>query len=774
MRVPYKWLLEFIPIVDKPEEIAELLTSRGIETEYIFDIGERVEGVVVGEIIKVMNHPNADNLKLCLVSDGRNINTVVCGAPNVKKGIKVAYAKPGAKIHGGIEIGKKNIRGQVSTGMLLSERELGWGSSHDGIYVFPQNTSLGVDVNDLKKGGDEILEIEITANRPDLLSIYGVAREIALLKGMNISEWKVEDYQKFDGERKINVILEEGSCIFYSGRIIECVNVSQSPSWMVEKLRLYGINSVNNVVDITNYILCAYGQPLHAFDLDRIEGDIFVRSAKEGEEVVLLDGKKYRMKGGEIVIADSKKILALAGVMGAENSKVTEDTKNIFLESAYFYPEKVRYASKVHSIMTDSSYRFERGVDPEGVLKGLEEASCMISRICSGKVNSERIERGSLERKEKIIEVTEEIVENIIGVKIEREVIRNILSKIGRIEEKNEKILFSPPGYRKDLNIKESVAGEIGRIYGFDKIPSKIPPLTWIPKGKDEREVLYEKIKSKLTGFGFFEVINSPLISSEQVERFYREKILKIENPLTKPQDALSPTLIFGMLKNVKFNISRGEKNIFLFEIGKVFLPEERRAIGIIGTGDIRVSWRKRENFDFFYLKGIVNAILDGFGVKFEEDEGDYSIFSKSQIKFLVDGKVVGFLGEISQDLKKIYDITHDIFYSEIYPDEIPIKRKEVKIKKYFPPVLRDISVIAKRNLTYNRIYNIIRNAGGDILKEVQLIDVYKGPQIKEDEISYTFHLKFQKEDETLRDDMCDNKVKEILEELSKNGIKLR
>ncbi|RLD16080.1 MAG: phenylalanine--tRNA ligase subunit beta, partial [Caldiserica bacterium] len=580
MRVPYKWLLEFISIDDEPERVAELLTSKGIETEYVFDIGEKLEGVVVGEIIKVMNHPNASNLKLCLVSDGKNINTVVCGAPNVKKGIKVAYAKPGAKIHGGIEIGKKNIRGQVSTGMLLSERELGWGSSHDGIYVFSENTPLGIDVNELKKEGDKILEIEITANRPDLLSIYGVAREVSLLKGVNIREWQVEEYQRFEGEKTINVILEENSCIFYSGRIIENVKVLPSPSWMIEKLLLCGINSINNVVDITNYVLCSYGQPLHAFDLDKIEGDIFVRSAKEGEEVVLLDGKNYRMKGGEIVIADSKKILALAGVMGAENSKVTEETKNIFLESAYFYPEKVRYASKIHSIMTDSSYRFERGVDPEGVLKGLEEASCMISRICSGKVNKNRIERGSLKKEERFVEITEDIVENIIGVKIEKNEIKDVLSKIGRIEERGEKIIFFPPSFRKDLNIKESVAGEIGRVYGFDKIPSKIPPITWVPKRKNEREILYRRIRNKLTGFGFFEVLNYPLVSSDIAGRFYQEKLLRIENPLVKPQDSLAPTLLFGMLKSLKFNISRGEKNIFLFEFGKVFTPEERMAIG--------------------------------------------------------------------------------------------------------------------------------------------------------------------------------------------------
>jgi len=781
MKIPYKWLLEFISWEKSAQELCDFLTLSGIEANYIFDIGEKVEGVVTAEIIKVMNHPNANNLKVCLVSDGKQLNSVVCGAPNVKKGIKVAYAKSGSRIAGGRVISKLKIRGQVSNGMLLSEKELGWGGSHEGIYIFPENVLLGKDVNELKGSGEEILDIEITADRPDLLSIYGLAREISLLTGANLRHWEVERFEEFEVDKSIDVEIKSKYCEFYSGRIVEGVCVKESSEWMTEKLSLCGIKSINNIVDITNYLLIQYGQPLHAFDLDKIKGEIIVREAEAGEEVVLLDGNNYVMKGGELVIADTEKILALAGVMGGEFSKVTEETKDIFIESAYFSPSKVMESSRKHNLTTESSYRFSRGVDPEGVIKVLEEATLMASKFCGGKIKRGRIESGKLKFIFPGIEIRKNSIRKILGRDFEEEKIKDILKRLSKnFQVTEDKFIFVSPSWRKGLVSEVDVVSEIGRLIGYDKIPSKIPVLRWVPSLYSLREKNYKEIKKKLTGLGFFEVVNNPLIDLKFSEEFFKDNFVKIENPLTRNQSVLAPTLLYGFLNNIKFNFFRNEFNIFLFELSKVFDRRngEQRALGIIGVGERVKSYERNVNkFDFFELKGIVNSIFRDLKFsEYYEEKSSYSIFSPVQLKYInKKDETIAIIGEVGGNVKKYFDLKLNAFYAEIYLDRIPINEiKEVIIKKYFPPVIRDLSVVASDKLTYKDIYSKISQSGGEVLREIKLVDIYKGKPLKENQKSYTFRLVFQKDDTTLTDSFVDDRINKILEEIAKIGIYLR
>src|SRR6266542_5735302 len=622
MKFSVNWLREFVDLPENPEEIADLLTRAGVETENIETRGGKIEQVIVSQIVASSRHPNADRLSVCEVDDGSGTKKqIVCGATNYKVGDKVPLALPGAKLPNGLEIKKNTLRGVESEGMLCSAKELGFGEDAAGLLILSPDAKVGASIVDLFPS-DTILDVEITPNRGDLLSHYGLAREISALVGQPL---RLPVEKLADGapalQKKGLKIAALHECPFYSARKIDNGKVGPSPAWLRAKIESVGIRSINNIVDISNFVMFELGQPTHAFDADKLKGGINVRLARDGEKFLALDGKTYSLAPENLVIADDERAVGIGGVMGGEETGVTESTRNVLLESAYFLPASIRRTARNLNLPSDASYRFERGVDPEMILRASQRATELIQEIAGGTPAKEINIAGKLPANPADVSLRYEKCDRVVGIAIKPKTVDEILTRFGLKKISAAEITkWKIPSSRVDLQRDVDLIEEVVRAYGAERIPgtdrSRFTPSSAADRAYD----LELQMRQRLVAAGLNEVRTSKLLSKERFA--FGENAIELRNPLSKDHVALRPSLLPGLLGVLDHNIRAGAERVAIFETGRVFEPPggaEKKRIAILLWGNVgsEVHWRnEKRRVDFFDLKGAIELARTGLSFR--------------------------------------------------------------------------------------------------------------------------------------------------------------
>ena len=789
MKISNNWLKDYIKTDLKSEKIGEFLTDIGLEVEGIdqFEsIRGSLEGIVVGKVLTCEKHPNADKLKVTTVDVGNGkILNIVCGASNVSAGQVVPVAVIGTKIYDKegnfFEIKEAKLRGEISQGMICAEDELGLSDNHDGIMVLDaEKFMVGTpfaDYFDIAK--DEIFEIGLTPNRTDAMSHYGVARDLnAFLVSNNMhSEFEKvsSEVLEAEGTHSFSVDIENEELIpRYLGAVIENVVVEESPVWLQNRLKSIGMSPINNVVDITNYILHGYGQPLHAFDADKISGQkIKVGVVDAGTRLTTLDGVERTLNGSEIVVKDGQnKPLAIAGVLGGATSGVNSETINIFLEGAYFNPIAVRKSAKYHGLNTDASFRFERGIDPNNVKTAITHAIKMITDIAGGRLVGDIIEHYPNKIEDHYVILRFSKIDQILGMKIHRDKIKEILKSldIKVLNEITNGVEISVPAYRADVTREIDVIEEILRIYGYNKVdaPNKIA-FTPIKLYLDNQEALENSWARTLQSNGFYEVMNNSLTAEKNVT----PEAVKLLNPLSGDLAFMRTSLLQGLLENTIYNINRKNPDIKFFELGKIYQKREsyteRKQLAILVSGrEVRENWLEpKSETNFYYLKGYVQLLLDRLGFTFVEKSLVDNRFADA-IELLVGEKVVARIGKVSSQLLKSFDIEQDCYYAEIEIEVVESLRnkdnfKFVDIPK-FNKIRRDLALLVDKNVTYSELYEAVMKEKSPILKSVNLFDVYEGKNLPEGKKSYALSFELLNEEKTLED----KEITEVMDKIIK------
>lgn len=788
MRVPISWLSEFIELKKSPEEIAEILTLSGHEVEEIFDPYEKLGDLITVKILEVHSPEDLKEVVLCKVTDGKETFTVLTAAKDqVKPGLILALAKPGSYTFSHQKVEVKEIKKYRSEGMFLSPFEAGISEIKDTLLVFPYDTLLGKSIYEILDLKEPVLQIAITPNRGDLLSIYGVARELNLICGWELKPFSFEESllegDAFPGEIKI---LEEEGCFRYIGRLFRGIKVSESPFFILKRLFLCGLRPINNIVDITNYVLLELGQPLHAFDWEKISNKkILIRRAKPGEKLLMLDGVERTFTEEDLVIADSEKALVLAGIMGGEDSGVTENTKEIFLESAWFNPKWIRLSGKRHRLTTESSYRFERKVDPEGVLLGALRATELILKIAEPSEISQIVDVYPRHFKRLIIEITSERITKILGFEIEKSFIEATLKKLGELQIERETFKLRPHSFRQDLELPVDLVEEIARLYGYERIPATFPVAELYTKAPEIELQLERKIKEILIGFGLFEVITYSFINPETLQKLNfsegdeRIKFIELENPISSQLSVMRTTLIPGLLEVAKFNSAREIEDLSIFEVGKVFFPDAKLArepmhLAILLKGEKKLlPWEGyKRKYDLFDLKGILEEFFSALSLDVEFRPYSQEPFLKKGFSYdlYISGTKIGFAGAIKNYILESLDLKRPLFVAEIDLSKIYELYSDVKKTHTlhkppkFPSTSRDISFILDKEIPYGEILSYIKVLEILYFEKLELIALYEGPPIPEGKKSITLRFWFRSEERTL----LDEEVNALLDEIAK------
>ena len=792
MKITYNWLKEFIDISDlTPQEVADILTDIGIEVDSVSYAAENLEKVVTGKILSIIKHPNADKLKICQVDVGNETIQIVTGADNVFEGAVVPVALHGAKLPIGIRIKRSKLRGEVSNGMLCSEAELGLTDSSPGIMILPQDTEIGKDIVEVLGLNDWIIEYEITTNRPDALSVLGIARELkaVLNKPIVLPDTSFETGSfKAENEAELEV-LDSAACPRYTGFIVKGIKNAQSPLWMQVRLYLVGLRPINAVVDATNYVMYELGQPLHAFDLEKLAGKkVVVRRAKDGEKILTLDGTERKLTSDDLVIADAEKPVAIAGIMGGGESGTTLETENILLESAHFDPMTIRKTSKRLNLSTDSSYRFERGADIEACEFAAARALHLIQKVCGGEVAEGKLEHYPKPYTPKVIVFNPEKSSRLLGVQIPARKSSEILSNLGfTVKKEQDYIVVKVPSWRKyDVTREVDLIEEVARIYGMKNITSTYPLMHSNVK-KDYRYFYIQEIKEFIASHGYNEAINYSFIGEKLYSKFGFDvsRLVKIANPLSEEWVYMRDYLFPSLVQNAVNNINRNEKDVALFEVAKVFvnkgekLPEEPLHVAFLLTGKVKDDLYRERNADFYDLKGIVESLLEKLNVNAEftaQNEKPF-LHPGQSAKITVDGEEVGFIGKLHPDVTEKFEVKQDIFIAELNLDKLLSKALTTKttfrqIPK-FPPVTRDIAIIVDKTTPVAELEKIISSKAKH-LESLKLFDVYEGKGIPEGKKSVAFSLKFRAKDKTLSDEEVNTIMNAIIKELENYGATLR
>jgi phenylalanyl-tRNA synthetase beta chain len=801
MLVSLKKIREFVDFEMSIEELDNTLTMLGLEVESIVDYNKKYTGFYVAEVTECEKHPNADKLSVCQVNFGGDTVQVVCGAPNVRKGQKVVFGTIGAVVpNGGFKLEKRKIRDVVSFGMICSQVELDLGEESSGIWVLPEDAPVGMEFAKYYGLDDVVLEIGITPNKADCLSHLGIAREIAakLNKKFRYPEIKVISNNE-NSENYASITIEDASiCPRYSARIIKNVKIQPSPNWLRNALTKLGIRPINAAVDVTNYVLYEMGQPLHAFDYNKIEGNkIIVRKAKKEEAFVTLDGKTRILDDYMIVIADEKKPIALGGVMGGENSEITDDTTDILLESAYFNPSLIRKTSKILGLSSDSSYRFERGVDIENVIPALNRAAVLIAELCGGEIVGSEIDVYPEPVKLKEIALRFERARKIIGCDISNDFMLQVFENLGfeKIEQTSEYVKYRIPHRRNDIFEEIDLIEEVARFYNYDNIePNYVSSITFSESIVDDNlqiSPLKNKIRHFIVSNGFTEILTQNMVDTRSAEIFTSNPV-KIANPLGEELSIMRPSIVPSILKTINLNIRYGNTNLKIFEIGKIFkhtddnkalLPgyEEREilAISLIGK-TFPKQWSEKERpFDFYDLKGFVEDFADflRLPISFSKIDSD-GIYSPNSLKIELDNYTIGYCGYVNRGILKNYDIEEDVLLAEI--DFSQITHYKTVENKYepvspFPTVDRDLAFIVDESTEAKSLLDEIRSNGGKLLSNVLIFDVYAGKNIPEGKKSLAFSLIFSSSERTLTDEEVDSTINQIIKAVeSKFNAQLR
>ena len=784
MKISYNWLKNFVDFDLKPEELCKVLTFLGIETSIVGG-GTNWTGVITAKVLEKQKHPNADKLSVCKVNDGTKDYQIVCGAPNVDVGQIIPLAKVGAVLPGNFVIKSSKIRGVCSEGMICSEEELGLKESSYGIMILPKDTPLGKKIEEVLGELDIFLEIEITTNRGDCLSHWGVAREIAakLQKIPILPALKKLKYT----EKNLVEIKNKDLCTRYIGCNITDVKIGPSPKWMRDKLESCGVKTINNVVDITNYVMLELGQPLHAFDATTLSGGkVIVRMAKKGEKIAALDGKTHELDEDSLVIADSSKALAIAGIIGGQNSSINESTTEVFLESAVFNSGSVRRTARKLNISTDASYRYERGTSWEVAEMASWRALNLIMELAGGRLKV-REDYNSQNNKKAVISLRVERIEKLLGYAIDKEDIANILRFLGmeissRIQNT---FIVEVPSYRNDIMEEVDLIEEIARVYGYEKIPTSVDFGATLLEQKYSNKVT-KAITNSLVGLGFCETINYSFAEIKDLDKLFLSYTYKIANPISKENEVLRPSLLPGLMKNYFFNIGQANTDIKLFEVGKIFDDKgERRVLGVLMSGPVWQPWwiweasKQNPVFNFYFASGVVSNILPSKEFMIAENKNPAKYYHPGKVAAIVyHGKVVGHFGVLRPD---IVDSKDEVIYVEIEVENIE-KNYKNKIQTYehiarFPAVKRDISIVADKTIKFEKIEKIIKHImkDGGILKEWSLFSVYESEKLGAGKISYSFRLTYRDNTKTLKDEEVNKDVAILLEKWKKDlGIYLR
>ena len=781
MKISINWLKDYLKTDHSPEEISEILTNLGLEVEKISSfesIKGGLAGVVAGKVLECGKHPNADRLKVTSIDIGNNkVCEIVCGAPNIDKGQIVPVATVGSKIYTNqgeeIKIKKSKIRGVISNGMVCAEDEIGLGDSHEGIMVLEKNIKPGTPVSEIFNiQSDKILEIGLTPNRCDAMSHYGVARDLKAFLDhkaikSNLSLPSINSFSPVNIDKEININVEDSDkCPFYSGLVIKNINVDSSSQEIQNKLKSIGLKPINSIVDITNYVMHEIGQPLHAFDLDKIE-NITVKSLKSGTKFKTLDKNEIKLNNEDLMICSNSEPLCLAGIYGGINSGVSESTNSLFLESAIFDSVTIRKSSKRHQLFTDASYRYERGVDPDKVIYALKRAALLIKEINPECHISEIFVEDNLKKEVKDIYLRYDRIEKISGQIIDKEVVIQILTSLD-FEIKghsDDGINLIAPDYRHDVYREIDVIEEILRVFGFDNIDIDDKISMSIPNNSDNKNFKIESILSnQLVGIGFNEIINNSICSPSTNEKFNEDSV-ELLNPQGIELSNLRQSLIPNLLETVNHNINRQNNDLKLFEIGNVysvvnndFNEMKRILISVVGSV-FKENWMiKYQENNFFYLKGVIEkllAIINVENIKYEVTDDEIYDYKLNILK----GKlIIGSIGEIKSNYANNFSIDQKINICSLYLDLLKPSSEKViyqEISK-FPSSRRDLSMILDENVSFQDIKNLAYKEENKILKEINLFDEYKDKKIGKGKKSFAISFTFNDSKKTLTDQVID------------------
>ena len=820
MNISYNWLKEYVDFDLTPEEVAAALTSIGLETgsvEEVQTIKGGLEGLVIGEVLTCIPHPNSDHMHVTTVNLGQGEPVqIVCGAPNVAAGQKVVVATLGAKLYDGDEcftIKKSKLRGVESNGMICAEDEIGIGTDHAGIIVLPADAvpgTLAKDYYNIKS--DYVLEVDITPNRADACSHYGVARDLyAYLvqnnKPTSLKKPSVDAFAVENHDLDINVTVENSeACPRYAGVTVKGVTVKESPEWLQNKLRIIGLRPINNVVDITNYIVHAFGQPLHCFDADKIEGgEVVVKTMPEGTPFVTLDGVERKLSDRDLMICDKEKPMCIAGVFGGLDSGSTETTKDVFIESAYFHPTWVRKTARRHGLNTDASFRFERGIDPNITIYCLKLAAMMVKELAGGTISSEIKDVCAAPAQDFIVELSYEKVYSLVGKVIPVETIKSIVTSLEMkiTNETAEGLTLAVPPYRVDVQRDCDVIEDILRIYGYNnvEIPSTLKSSLTTKGEHDKSNKLQNLVAEQLVGCGFNEILNNSLTRAgyyDGMETYPSKNLVMLLNPLSTDLNAMRQTLLFGGLESISHNANRKNADLKFFEFGNCYYfdaekknPEKSLAaytenyhLGLWVTGKkVSNSWAHADEESSVYeLKAYVENIFLRLGLNMRNlvvgnlVDDIYATALSVQTK---GGKRLATFGIVTKKILKAFDIDNEVYYADLNWKELMKAIRSVKISyteiSKFPAVKRDLALLIDKKVQFAEIEKIAYETEKKLLKEVSLFDVYEGKNLEAGKKSYAVSFLLQDETQTLNDKMIDKIMSKLVKNLEdKLDAKLR
>lgn len=792
MKVPVNWLKDYIDIDLSPQELGDALTLSGSKVEEVIVTGDIIDKVVTGKIIELEKHPEAEKLSICQVNIGQEEPIqIVTAATNMKEGDIVPTALHGSTLADGTKIKKGKLRGAVSNGMFCSEEELGIAGDEPvvGLMILPEDTPLGKDIKEVINLQKAIIDFEITSNRPDCLSVIGIARETAATLGkeyrMPNIEFKATSSNKIEESLKVEV--RDQLCRRYMAKGITNVKIEPSPQWMQERLLEAGVRPINNIVDITNFVMIELGQPMHAFDRRQISSNtIVVERAKEGEKFTTLDGEERILDSEILNIKDGDRTIALAGIMGGLNSEVKEDTTEIVFECANFDGTNIRISSKKLALRTEASGKFEKDLDPNAVEIAMNRACNLIEELDAGQIMEGTIDVYPEKLEPHTLKVDSKWVNEFLGTSISKEDMKMYLDRLDlKTNIEGDTLVINVPTFRCDMNIREDVAEEIARIYGYNKVPSTIPATQTLKGGKNEKQVLQTKVIDTLIGSGLNQSIAYSFVSPKVFDKVLipedsnLRKVVNIKNPLGEDYSIMRTTSIPSMMESLGRNYSRNNDIVRLFEIGKIYiphedmreLPEERNLVTIGMYGEV----------DYFELKGVVENILHCLGVKkakFIRESENPTFHPGKTAALYIKNELVGVLGEIHPDVSETYGVEERCYIAELNLDVLfkysDTEKKYIPLPK-FPAVTRDLAVLVDEEILVQDIEEIIKKQGGKILESVKLFDVYQGKQIPEGKKSIAYALIYRGENKTLTDNEVNKVHDKIVKTLEfKLGAELR
>lgn len=821
MNISYKWLKEYVDFSLSPQEVADALTSCGLEVdalEEVQSIKGGLKGLYVGKVLTCDVHPNSDHLHVTTVDlGGETPSQIVCGAPNVAAGQKVIVADLGCVLYDGDKefvIKKSKLRGVESNGMICAEDEIGVGTSHDGIIVLPEDATVGQPAAEYYNlESDWIIEIDITANRADALSHYGVARDLYAWLCRNGYETSLhrpscDAFSVDNNDLPIEVTIENTeACKRYACVSITGCEVKESPDWLKNKLNVIGLRPINNIVDITNYIMMAYGQPLHCFDADMVDGrHIIVKDHNEGKKFITLDGEEHTLGEHDLAICNINEPMCIAGVFGGKGSGTYDSTTNVVLESAYFHPTWIRKSARRHGLSTDASFRFERGIDPNGTIYALKQAAIMCKELAGGKVSMEIRDEYPTKMENAKVSLKYDYVDNLIGKKIGNDTIKAIVESLEMkvVAENAEGLELEVPAYRVDVQRPCDVIEDILRIYGYNnvEIPTQLKSSLVLPEEEDRKHKLENIIGEQLVGCGFNEILNNSLTKTAYytgLNAYSEETTVKVLNPLSADLGVMRQTLLFGGLESIVRNANRKNPNLKFFEFGNCYHFDAAKAegcdepirayreethLGLWLTGKrVEGSWaHPDEETTFYELKAYVENILRRIGMPqgmLVMEKSDNNIFDKGLVMKNRGGKVFVEMGVVCRKLQKQADIDRPVFYADLNWDALVkgVRKNVVTFKEIskFPSVSRDLALLLDNNVEFEQIERIARQTEKKLLKKVELFDVYQGKNLPEGKKSYAVNFILQDEQKTLNDKQIDAIMTKLIANLKKQlGAELR